>query len=205
MRSVLLRILVPVAAFATFAIGEANAKSRWNLDFFLPDLSSEPPPRYYYDDLYDPVERPAYGDDYIYVPRSAARERAPRDLYEFDGDYYEPEYVPNRVQRRPLRDRMKEATINPQTRRGDTGTKGTTRKQVNTPTPAIKKKIAAPAPAAGLSCRKAATIVSGYGFSGVKEKQCSGKILVFSATRGGKTYEVSVSSGSGELTEVKRL
>ncbi|HMT15375.1 MAG TPA: hypothetical protein PKE19_11555, partial [Aestuariivirga sp.] len=56
-----------------------------------------------------------------------------------------------------------------------------------------------------LTCDKASGIVSGYGFASVKAQTCSGASYRFLATRGGKTYAVTVASASGELTEVKKL
>jgi hypothetical protein len=68
--------------------------------------------------------------------------------------------------------------------------------------PAAKKKTAA---AAGLSCEKATSVVTGYGFSGVTPSSCSGKVYAFNATRDGKSFAIKLDSASGELTEVKKL
>ncbi|MFN4143878.1 hypothetical protein [Aestuariivirga sp.] len=59
--------------------------------------------------------------------------------------------------------------------------------------------------AAGLSCEKATSVVSGYGFSSVTAESCSGKTYAFNATRDGKKFAVKLDSASGELTEVKKL
>ena len=56
-----------------------------------------------------------------------------------------------------------------------------------------------------VDCKKGAAIVSGYGFSTVTTKSCTGATLVYGATRSGKNFEIQVSSASGELTTVKKL
>ena len=56
-----------------------------------------------------------------------------------------------------------------------------------------------------VDCKKGAAIVSGYGFSAVTTKSCTGATLVYGATRSGKNFEIQVSSANGELTNVKKL
>jgi hypothetical protein len=68
--------------------------------------------------------------------------------------------------------------------------------------PAEQKKAAA---ASGLSCEKATSVVTGYGFSSVQPSSCSGKVYAFNATRDGKSFAIKLDSASGELTEVKKL
>jgi hypothetical protein len=68
--------------------------------------------------------------------------------------------------------------------------------------PAEPKKAAA---ASGLSCEKATSVVTGYGFSSVQPSSCSGKVYAFNATRDGKSFAIKLDSASGELTEVKKL
>ncbi len=67
---------------------------------------------------------------------------------------------------------------------------------------ADQKKTSA---ASGMSCEKATSVVSGYGFSSVTPSSCSGKVYAFNATRDGKSFAIKLDSGSGELTEVKKL
>jgi hypothetical protein len=57
----------------------------------------------------------------------------------------------------------------------------------------------------GISCDKAQGIVSGYGFQSVSPQVCVGKTYSFRATRDGKSFEIRMSSASGELTEVRKL
>jgi len=59
--------------------------------------------------------------------------------------------------------------------------------------------------AGGVNCDKGAGIVSSFGFSNVASKSCVGKLLVYSAERGGNKFEVEVNGASGELTAVKKL
>jgi hypothetical protein len=72
--------------------------------------------------------------------------------------------------------------------------------------PAEPKKTAAKtAASSGLSCEKATSVVTGYGFSGVTPSSCSGKVYAFNATRDGKSFAIKLNSANGELTEVKKL
>ena len=56
-----------------------------------------------------------------------------------------------------------------------------------------------------LSCAKAKSIVSGFGFSDITARSCKGTVYDFNAKRDGKPYSVKVSSLSGELKGVKRI
>lgn len=67
------------------------------------------------------------------------------------------------------------------------------------------KSVAKAAPSSGMSCEKASSVVTGYGFSSVTPSSCSGKVYAFNATRDGKSFAIKLDSGSGELTEVKKL
>jgi len=57
---------------------------------------------------------------------------------------------------------------------------------------------------ASVSCDKARSIITGYGFGNIETKSCAGEVYSFAAVRGGKSFSVKVSALSGELTEVKR-
>ena len=72
-------------------------------------------------------------------------------------------------------------------------------------TASLSKRFDDSAPPAKVDCKKGASIVSGYGFSTVTTKSCTGPTLVYGATRSGKNFEIQVSSVSGELTTVKKL
>ena len=56
-----------------------------------------------------------------------------------------------------------------------------------------------------LSCNKAKSIVSGFGFSDVTPRTCTGNVYDFKAKRDGKPYSIKVSSLSGELKAVKKI
>ena len=56
-----------------------------------------------------------------------------------------------------------------------------------------------------LSCDKAKSIVSGFGFSNITTLSCTGAVYGFNAKRDGKPYSVKVSSLSGELKGVKKI
>lgn len=47
-------------------------------------------------------------------------------------------------------------------------------------------------------------LIGQYGFKDVEPKLCSGDIYDFLATRDGKTFSISVSALTGELTKVGR-
>ncbi|MGI9462883.1 MAG: hypothetical protein ACR2OM_03035, partial [Aestuariivirgaceae bacterium] len=68
-----------------------------------------------------------------------------------------------------------------------------------------RKPVAAPAkkaPKGRISCQKAQEIVAGFGFSDIEAKSCNGKSYDFAAKRDGKPFTITLSSASGELTEV---
>lgn len=56
-----------------------------------------------------------------------------------------------------------------------------------------------------VSCTRAKSIVSDFGFGNVRAITCRGKIYDFGATRDGKPYSVRVSALSGELKGVTKL
>ncbi len=72
-------------------------------------------------------------------------------------------------------------------------------------TPLAAKPKAARTAKGSLSCEKAETIISGYGFTGVKASSCEGKVYAFDAARDGKTYAIKLDAASGELTEVRKV
>lgn len=56
-----------------------------------------------------------------------------------------------------------------------------------------------------LSCNKAATIVGGYGFTGVTSSDCDGQVYSFNASRDGKPFMITLNSNSGELIKVRKV
>ena len=98
----------------------------------------------------------------------------------FDKKFYEPDYQP------PGRKKTKPVAGN---------TEPTKNKQAST----------AASKSAALSCDKATSIITGYGFSEVKPADCQGQVYAFNAARDGKAYAIKLNSISGELTEVKKV
>lgn len=158
-----------------------------------------PPPPYPGDDYYSgpPILRALPGlriffGDYALTEDeyNALYGDNPRRRRQMDQSYYEPAPAP------PVKHKVK-----PSAKTAPTSGK---------PAPANQSAAAASsrkAPAGGgaLSCEKATSVVSGYGFSSVRPSSCSGKVYAFNATRDGKNFAIKLDSGSGELTEVKKL
>lgn len=76
--------------------------------------------------------------------------------------------------------------------------------------PALPQKAAStvaakPLAEGPLSCEKATSVVSGYGFSSVEATSCSGKVYAFNAKRGGNSFAIKLDPASGQLTSVKKL
>lgn len=113
---------------------------------------------------------------------------------EFDESYYEPEPA------QPPKPRQKKAAKAP--------AKPAAQKVASAPrTGASAGTTAEPQPAksAAVTCDKAGSIISGYGFSGVKPETCSGELYAFNAMRDGRNFAIKFDSRSGELTDVKKL
>ena len=55
---------------------------------------------------------------------------------------------------------------------------------------------AAKAAGGALSCDKATSVVSGYGFSSVTPSSCTGKVYAFNATRDGKSFAIKLDSAT---------
>jgi hypothetical protein len=72
-------------------------------------------------------------------------------------------------------------------------------------TPAPVKVATAAAPAGVIACSKGAEIVSGYGFTSVKPRTCTGTTYSFDATRAANAYLIKVSAATGEISDVQKL
>lgn len=69
-----------------------------------------------------------------------------------------------------------------------------------------KTQVASAAPTAGtIGCSKGAEIVSGYGFTSVKPKVCTGATYSFDAARATNAYRIKVAATTGEITDVQKL
>jgi hypothetical protein len=170
----------------------AAADHRWRLRFIEPHYRSYYPgpmyvPRPFYDrGFYDDLE---YDED-------------------FEEDYYEPRYAePDEYdfdEPPPKPAKKKKKTVNSE-RPSDGQTTKTASKQPESKSEQAKKRTASTGSDKAVNCDRAAKIVSSYGFGAVTAKSCTGKIYSFNASRGGKSYEIKLSSASGELTEVRKV
>lgn len=67
-------------------------------------------------------------------------------------------------------------------------------------------QVASAAPAAGsIGCSKGAEIVSGYGFTSVQPRSCTGSTYSFNASRATSAYLIKVAAATGEITDVQKL
>lgn len=73
--------------------------------------------------------------------------------------------------------------------------------------PASTAKVASlqPSGGSGVACSKGAEIVSGYGFTSVKPRSCTGTTYTFDAARGANAYLIKLAAASGEITDVQKL
>lgn len=159
-----------------------------------------PPPDYYDYDAYDgpPVIRHIPGLRILFGDYALTEEEFDA-LYErrrrkFDERYYEPEPdpMPPPKARRVAPAKKPETAAKPAT-----GAAAKTQKTATTAKPAGSS--------GALSCEKATSVISGYGFSSVEAASCAGKQYAFNATRDGKKFAIKLDPASGELTEVKKL
>jgi hypothetical protein len=178
--------IVAVAAIAVEATPAYadHERPRFFIPFFAP--RQEPPkPRYYYN--------PAPGYYYNFEEPDPFRE------YEFDEGYYLPEAIQPRTKVKPQKKKEATATASvPAKEKKPTATASTVPEKAEKPAASSTEKGKL------ISCEKAGTIVSGYGFEAVKPSDCEGQLYEFTATRGGKSYTIKLSSLNGELTEVKK-
>lgn len=208
-----LAAIVGVTAIATAADAEVRLKRKNGRAYFEP---------YYPGEVYM-AEPGIYGND---VPPSVYDDEdyngQQRQVVAFDESYYDPYYLPpsKKLKKAKAAQRAKakaaalaaareaEARANalkvakakpPEASQEITGSTSKI-KSAAVATEGVKK----PASVA-VSCEKATSIVSGYGFSTVEATKCAAPTYEFKALRDGKAFVVKVSSASGELTEVKKL
>jgi hypothetical protein len=181
------------AATSAFLLpSSAEAARLFGFRFFEPNYYTYYPGP---DDAYSPYY--GAGRDYYYVPRRKRHhyyDQYDRRYQQNQQDsYYDPQYDPQYDA--PV-------TVNPPKRKTAI-TAPVAKPVVKKATVATVKKPATSA--GGMSCDKAGSIISGYGFSSVTPNSCKGDIYAFSATRSGKNYRISLNAASGELTEVKKV
>lgn len=165
----------------------------------LAGSSQGEPPSVYADDYTGPPIirripglRILFGDKATPQDGQDAANNGKKKNRQFDESYYEPEPAPA----------SKPKAVKP------AASAATTTKP--SADPALPQKTATAAPAAPLaegplSCEKATTVVSGFGFSSVEASSCSGKLYAFNAKRGGKNFAIKLDPVSGQLTEVRKL
>jgi hypothetical protein len=192
--SIVMTALLAVAAGTLMPLS-AQAGGRVHFNYFTYEPGYQ---TYYPGPLYVPRPRYYYYYDYNDEPPYA---------YDYEPDYYEPQYEPQykpRRYKRPSRPYVspkpqhKTVTYDKPTETNGKPTATDVQPEPTQPAP-IKKK------AAGISCDKAAKIVTDYGFASVKAADCTGLVYSFKGNRDGKSYSIKLSSKSGELTEVKKL
>lgn len=173
----------------------ASADHRWRLRLIQPHYwGYEPRPdwrprraydRRFSDEFYEELEEEAFEEDY-YEPRYAEPD---------EDDFDEPPPKPAK---------KKKKTVNTE-RPADRQTTKAAAKQPESKSEPAKKRTASAGSGKSVNCDRAAKIVSSYGFGAVTATSCTGKIYSFNASRGGKSYEIKLSSASGELTEVRKI
>lgn len=129
-----------------------------------------------------------------------------RDRYDrgYDERYYEPEPLPpRRRSASPEQQNRKKTVTKPAKPSSAQETASAVTGKQTDQKKALRKS--APAAASALSCEKATSVVTGYGFSSVTPSSCNGKVYAFNATRDGKSFAIKLDAASGELTEVKKL
>ena len=120
------------------------------------------------------------------------------DADDFDAAYYEPRALtPEKPRTAPAAKKASVPAEKTQTTKAATAKTASVAKASTTQNQT--------ASSGSLSCDKAGSIVSGYGFESVKPQTCKGKTYAFAATRDGKSFAIKLDSASGELTEVKKL
>jgi hypothetical protein len=181
--------LLAGASFYALPTVESQAQTRFHL--IIPGFPPAPPRRHYH--YYPDPDEEMYGyedeyDDEVYY-------------YPYDEeDYFEP--APR--YQAPPRKKSKPSTAYAAPDDQEPAPAPKTKKKKPTAKSTTATKPKQTTPAASVSCDKAKSIITGYGFGNIETKSCSGKIYSFAAKRDGKSFSVKVSALNGELTEVKR-
>jgi hypothetical protein len=201
MKSIKIGLLALIAAAGFYAVPTevAQAESRFHLNWLLPGFPPPPRGRHHYypepyeDDFYWDEE---YDEDVYYYPY-------------YEDDYYQPppRYKKQRKKSKAASAAVPDDSVSSPPRKKKAAAKPTApAKPKAAAAPAEAKSASAPAKpkVTSVSCDKAKSILSGYGFGEVEAKSCNGEVYSFAAKRDGKTFAVKVSALNGELTEVKR-
>lgn len=120
----------------------------------------------------------------------------------FDESYYEPEPIPPK--RKPLK--KPPPPPSPKPVAGQDSGQSTAAPPAAAKQQPQKTAAASPKPATtGMSCEKAGSVITGYGFTSVTPASCSGNLYAFNAKRDGKSFAIKLNPANGELTDVKKL
>ncbi len=149
-----------------------------------------PPPRYYYDPFYDPYYDPYYDPPIRKV--KPAKKKAAKDRSVVSKKTVKTKSVATK-EPAPLVLAPKKALPS------------APKKTLSLDTPAKSSPSIPVKSNNAVSCDKATSILSGYGFSGIKASDCTGQVYAFDAARDGKTYAIKLNATSGELTEVRKV
>jgi hypothetical protein len=193
---VALAAVVGVTGLAVSAEAEVRLKRKNGVAYFEP---------YYPGEVYV-VEPGVYDDEVRHVA--------------FDDGYYDPYYLPPSKKSKKARkaQRAKAAAI-AAAREAEAKAKAAkvakakpaASEEITGSTSKIKTASVAPetpkkaTTTAAVTCEKATSIITGYGFATVEATKCAAPTYEFKAQRDGKDFLIKVSSASGELTEVKKL
>ena len=208
-RSVVVGLSLMLAATAVIAEADAGERKRWR-------RHAAPSDHYYAGPEFVrqvPGLRVFFGD---YALSEQEFDEIYGDDQEFDETYYEPQPL-KPAKPKPVAKAAKTKPAATLSTASIDGAAVTT--EPVTKKPVAKKPVAASKPSssvkptttagagasAGMSCDKASSIISGFGFAAVKPESCKGKVYAFNATRDGRNFAVKVDAASGELTEVKKL
>ena len=182
MRKLQLLLIALLATLSLSVVPPAPAKAdhlRWMLPGYFPPPPSRRVYRYYPDIYEDDLYEDDY-DDEVYS-------------YEEPEPFYEPQ---------PRK--KKKSTASAPSKVKPKAAEKPKKKPAQTASAPKPKKTTKTTASSSVSCDKAKSIVTGYGFSDIQTQSCSGSVYSFAATRGGKSFSVKVSALNGELTEVKR-
>lgn len=197
--------LIALFAAMSFAFLPSEPARADHLRWMIPGYFPPPPERRVYRYYPDPYEDEFYEDDfyndddeaYFYDEDEPRYDRKPRKKKRSTASAAPDDVTPAPAQKSKKKKQSKTAATQTETAATQTESRPKPKKVATTGT-------ATGAPTGNLTCDKAKSIVSGYGFADIQTQSCSGQVYSFAAKRGGKSFAVKVSALNGELTEVKR-
>lgn len=214
--------LLVLASLVLASGAEADHRKRWR--FHLPKIYAPHFPAYVFDEdeAYDEAYYDEEDDIIIVEPRrNRLKQRKAYVEDELVPVYYDPnldEFVPLKTQKPKKTVTKKKTTtaiVKPKAKPVAVAKAAATVKPQSvvaqkTPKPVVPAatlqtaSLGKPAPKS-IGCTAGAAVVTGYGFGAVKPKACTGATYTYDAARAGKSYLISLSAASGEITDVKKL